>query len=383
MSRKILVILAILVAGILTGTAVFGLVFVKESHTTGDSSAISDNGGELTKRVSFLLIGADKRPGQSSFNADSIIVASVDPDTKIISLLSIPRDTRVEIGDSSFVKINAVPMIKGIPELMDIVTEITEIPLDGYVLTNFEGFKSIIDTVGGINIYVEKDMKYCTGDEVDGYIDLKEGEQFLTGSEALQYARFRNDSMADISRTARQQKVLKATAKAVLQVGTIAKLPLLVPKVKDAVETNLSLIKMLTLSKVATSFNSENIVTQTLPGSFMDYDGLSYWEVNREQAKKIAKNLLMGITTDRVIDNQVLDLLDSKIANHITVPGSAAVPETPIVPGGPTDPNSTESTGYEAFVENKDDESQNKPISEDKKDGQVVDEAIDQNNQDK
>lgn len=350
MRKKIILVIAVLLAGIITGTAAFGYVYLTEDNAGEGNDEIAGliaetSGGEsekLDKRISFLLIGADMRPGEDSFNADTIIVASIDPETKIVSLLSIPRDTRVELYGSKFLKINAVPMIRGIPELISVVTDLTGIQLDGYVLTNFEGFKKIVDTLGGINIYVEKDMYYETGDEINGVIDLKEGQQLLTGYEALQYARFRHDSMADIGRTARQQKVLKAAAREALQMGTITKLPKLVPQLMDSIKTNLSLADMLKLSRVAASFDSSKMVTQTLPGTFLDFDGLSYWEVNRNQVKKVAQNLLMGITTDRIVNHRVVDLLDPEIRSHITVPGS------------PTDPNSKKSSGYQDFLDEED-----------------------------
>jgi len=340
--RKVLIIVAVLLAGVLFGTAAFGYVYITrdtQNEPTPGTNSSAENlspSAKLDNRVSFLLIGADKRPGDSSFNADTLIVASVDPDTKIISMLSVPRDTRVTLpGSSSFVKINSVPMYRGIGELVNQVSDLTGIPLDGYVLTNFEGFKSIIDTLGGVTIYVEKDMgPYYTGDKVDGLIYLKKGEQSMTGSEALQYARFRGDATADIGRTARQQNMLKAVAKEMLQTSTITKLPKLIPQMMDVVETDLKLMDMLKLSKVAASFESSNIISLTLPGVGLYLDNLSYWEVNRDQAKDVAQNLLLGITTDRVIDNMVMDLLDPEIRAHITVPGSFR------------DPNGTKSSGH-------------------------------------
>ena len=72
-------------------------------------------------------------------------------------MLSIPRDTRVTVsGSSSFVKINAVPMLRGMEELQNIVSELIDIDLDGYVLTNFDGFKEIIDTLGALQLMSKK-----------------------------------------------------------------------------------------------------------------------------------------------------------------------------------------------------------------------------------
>lgn len=343
---KVLVILAIIVAGVIFGTAAFGyFYFVRDDGK--DVPQTVNNPENLERRISFLLIGTDKRAGDNYFNADSLIVASVDPDTGLISLLSIPRDTRVTLpGSTEFVKINALPMLRGIPELMNQVTDLTGIKLDGYVLTNFEGFKDIIDTLGGITINVEKRMgPFYTGDKVDGVIDLYQGEQRLSGTLALQYARWRNDSSADIGRTARQQKVLMAVAKEILQPGSIKKLPKLIPQFMAAVETNLKLSELLKLSKVASSFDSSNIITQTLPGLGIYIDYVSYWEVNRAMAKEVVRNLLLGITIDRVNDIRVLDFLAPDIKARITKPGE----------GPPASDESQEQNGGQDPVKSDDD----------------------------
>ncbi|RNC29530.1 MAG: putative transcriptional regulator YvhJ [Candidatus Dichloromethanomonas elyunquensis] len=341
--RKVFIVIAILFAGIISGTAAFGYVyFNRDEGDSGLTPYFGQNAASLDKRVSFLLIGTDKRPGESAYNSDSIIVASFDPNTKLITMLSVPRDTRVTLsGSNSFVKINAVPMLRGISGLMNQVTDLTGIPLDGYVLTNFNGFKNIIDTLGGITVNVEKDMFYETGDKVDGVINLKAGLQQFNGTQALEYARFRHDAMADIGRTARQQNVLKAVAKEILQPSTIPKLPKLIPQLMDAVETNLKLMDLLKLSTAASSFNSSNIVTQTLPGVGLYLDDISYWEVNRNTAKEVAQNLLMGITTDKVVDNMVVDLLDPVVKAHITVPGNSNDPNGIKSPGHVENPKQT------------------------------------------
>jgi len=325
--KRVLIILSIVIAGIIAGTAAFAYHF-------GIGGIVPGSDGTINKRVSVLLIGTDKRPGESSYNADSIIVASFDPQTKIISMLSIPRDTRVTLpGSKSYSKINAVPMLKGIPELEKQVTDLTGIKLDGYVLTNFSGFKDIIDTLGGITINVEKDMQYETGDKEDGYINLKAGVQELDGSKALQYARFRHDATADIGRTARQQKVLTAVGKKMLEPATLLKLPKLIPEFMNAVETDLSLKDLVTLAGAAKSLDDVTIVTQTLPGDAIMLDGLSYWEVNREKAKEVARDLLLGQTTDKVWDSTVLDSLDPEVKSHLLTPTTEVVINIPEIPG--------------------------------------------------
>ena len=312
---------------------------------SGMDTAIGGSAGEteegIKNRVSLLLVGADQRPNEEKFNTDSIILATIDPTGPRISMLSIPRDTRVSIPGHSNIKINSVAPLSDLENLQKVVSELTGVSVAGYVQTNFDGFKQIIDTLGGVTIDVEKDMYYETGDQEDGYINLKKGVQRLNGSKALQYARFRHDAFADISRTARQQVVLKAVAKEMLQVSTLTKLPWLIPQLKEAVNTNLALGDILKLSKAAVQLENAEIYTQTLPGKFNDLNGISYWEVDPSEAKEVVRNLLRGITTAKVIEEQEVDLLKPIVTS----------PQKPLpkVPGNPIDPNGQKSSGYQEF----------------------------------
>ncbi|MCL1917605.1 MAG: LCP family protein [Peptococcaceae bacterium] len=251
----------------------------------------------LSNRITFLLIGMDMR-GDDPGLADSLVLVSAAPDTKIISLMSIPRDSEV-LGHT---KINAVVSLRGEEALVKLVSTITGAKIDGYVKTDFAGFKDIIDILGGIDIYVEKKMYYETGDKEDGYIDLEQGMQCLDGAKALQYARFRNDAFADITRTFRQQKVIMAITKKALRAENIGKLPQLIPQVTKAVETNLRYADILKLAGLAENFKSENMVSATLPGRFMtDREGISYWKIDERSAKKVTADLFKGISTNHVI----------------------------------------------------------------------------------
>lgn len=329
-------LMGISAVGVLGYHEYFGLGKTLPSDAQADSSKEG-----LQNRVSVLLVGADQRPEQSKFSTDSIILASIDPKTKRTSLLSIPRDTRVVLAGHGYVKINEIVSRTDLETLQKTVEDLTGEEIKGYIQTNFQGFKEIIDTLGGITVDVEKDMYYETGDSEDGYINLHKGVQRLDGAKALQYARFRHDALADISRTARQQVVLKAVAKGMLQLSTIPRLPWLIPQLMNAVHTNLSSKDILTLAKVAVGFDSSNVVSQTLPGSFLDLDGISYWKVDPIEVKKVVADLFQGRTTDKVIDQEKVDLLKPVMPTP-----SKPLPK---VPGNSQDPNGQKSPGYVAM----------------------------------
>lgn len=346
MLKKIsLTIIAIflLVGGLVLG---FSDSILSDSKTKPGSPTGQLTEEELKNRISILLVGADQRPGEGSFNTDTIILATVDPKNARISLLSIPRDTRVSIPGHPDIKINGVAPLTDLENLVDVVSDLTGLPIAGYIQTNFDGFKDIIDTLGGITVDVEKDMYYETGDKKDGVINLKKGLQKLDGSKALQYARFRNDALADISRTARQQVVLKAAAEEMLKLSTLPKLPWLIPQLNAAVNTNLELGNMFKVAKTAVKFKDIEIYTQTLPGRFRDIQGISFWEVDKEEAKEVVTNLLRGITTDKVIGESEIDLLEP-------IEPSEEMP-MPQVPGSPDDPNGQESPDYQDVNPNED-----------------------------
>jgi len=244
-------------------------------------------------RFTVLLVGVDRRPGDTTLsNTDTLLIASVNIVNGKVALLSIPRDTQVTVPGCGTEKINAAARVgKGINTTTALIEGLIGQSIDGYVITNFNGFKSIIDTLGGITLNVEKNMYYVTGDSTDGVINLKKGTQRLNGEQALQYARFRQDALADISRTGRQQAVIKAIEKEVLQVKTVPKLPWLVPQIAKSVETNLSIAQIWAMTNFLLRNENPEISSQTLPGNFLIENDISYWKVDPQKSRAVVKRL--------------------------------------------------------------------------------------------
>ncbi|MTI80573.1 MAG: LytR family transcriptional regulator [Firmicutes bacterium] len=267
------------------------------NNESGDNS--SGPAPKIGKRLNFLLMGIDARPGETKARTDTMVFVSVDEETNRIAMMSIPRDTRVEIPRRGVDKVNAANVYGGPDLATETVSELLGVPIDYYVLTNFNGFQDIVDAVGGVNMNVERNMQYY--DPMDGTrIDLKKGEQLLDGDKALQYVRFRGYGNGDIGRADHQQKFLKALAKEVLQPSTVTKLHKLVPSVNKAVNTNLGVVQMAKLANAARNLSNTDIVTQTLPGGFMTIDGISYWNVEPTAAHKAVANIFDGKTMEVV-----------------------------------------------------------------------------------
>ncbi|MFF0828802.1 LCP family protein [Brevibacillus sp. NPDC003359] len=193
-----------------------------------------------SKPISFVIVGKDTRKKGGSLNTDVIIVLVVDPGKQSVTLVSLPRDLRVNIpGYSKPAKINSayakgeIARIKaskakknsdvsGPLLLKKTVEGVLGIPIDYYVSIDFEGFIKTIDTLGGIQVNVDRRMLYH--DPTDGTsIDLHPGIQVLSGRKALDFVRHRHDDRgpknysSDFHRNERQQQVLKAIAQ---KVGT-------------------------------------------------------------------------------------------------------------------------------------------------------------------
>lgn len=268
-----------------------GLIYAGYQFTSALIAPVTaDEGGKqrgFFKRDSgketfnVLLFGTDER-GSESGRSDTIILAVLDLEKKTAKMLSIPRDTRVEIaGEGKVNKINYAHA-KGGPVLaIETVENFLGLPVDGYVETNFAGFKEIVDTIGGVTIEVEKRMYKPEED-----IDLQPGLQRLDGKGALAYVRWRGDAMGDIGRIERQQKFFLAVADELLQVNNIWKLPDLVREFRTYVKTDLSLTEMLRVATAMKDIDRSRISVYTVPGYPEYIDEISYWipaEIELEQ----------------------------------------------------------------------------------------------------
>ncbi|MBO8129075.1 MAG: LCP family protein [Peptococcaceae bacterium] len=272
----------------------------------GENSADEDPKVVLpSERLNLLVLGMDRRQGEE-FNTrcDTIMFVSADPKKKQVAVLSIPRDTRVNIPGYGYDKINAATVYGGPELLQQTVEEFLDLPVDYYVVTDFQGFENIVDILGGVTINVEQRMYYAEGPNNNVVVDLYPGEQRLNGKQALGYVRYRGYEWADITRTEKQQKFLRALAGEVMQASTITKIPSLIKEINKCVETNLSLKEMLRWGALARNMEQFDMVTATLPGYPITIDGLSYWYLEPSRAHEVAVNLMNG----------------EKVASHIEPP---------------------------------------------------------------
>lgn len=240
--------------------------------------------------VNILLMGIDARPGEPKTRSDTMILASINHKLGKVVLLSIPRDTRVQ-GWNRTGKINMINQLEGPDASCTAVSDLLGQEVHYYVLTNFSGFEKMIDTLGGVDIYVDINLQsYATG------VYLEKGYRHLNGKEALMYARFRESQQGDIGRTARQQRLLSAVVQQLARKETVPRLPKLVAQLRENVDTNISWGDLVYLANLMPGIKEDDIITQTLPGyHFIDpYSGASYWEVDHQIAHSIIESLFKG-----------------------------------------------------------------------------------------
>ena len=244
--------------------------------------AVADGSTKLT----LLLMGVDSR-GEKASRADTIIVAFIDMGTKKVNLLSIPRDTLVSVPDHGETKINHAHAYGGSELMMETVSDFLGVPVNKYVELDFEGFKNMVDILGGVTIDVEERMYRPS----EG-IDLYPGEgQHLDGDASLQFVRYRG-KMGDIGRIENQQKFLSTFADQAISLGTVVKVPSLVREVQASTNTNLTLKQMLGLAKIAKDADLGQMETAMVPGEPVYINGVSYWQPYEEETSQLIDGFL-------------------------------------------------------------------------------------------
>lgn len=244
--------------------------------TSGDPSADSMKNSGKNKllewngkdRVNILIMGGDSRG--ASLNgiqrSDSIMIASLDPKTKTATLMSVLRDTYVNIPGHGMNRINAAFAFGGPTLAKQTVSNLLGIPIQYYVYTDFEGFIKLVDALGGINMNVPKNMTWT--DSADGHkfdIKLTKGYQHLDGKTALEFVRFRHDNESDYGRTKRQREFLKQLAEKMQTPKTLIKLPNILNQIQPYITTDMSVSDMIKLGSLAYKCKASTIDTQQIP----------------------------------------------------------------------------------------------------------------------
>ncbi|MEL6494635.1 MAG: LCP family protein [Cyanobacteria bacterium J06623_7] len=220
--------------------------------------------------------------------SDSMLLLRFDPKREKVSVLSIPRDTRVYIEEHGVRKINHANEYGGPALTASVASELLGgIKVDRYVRVNVQGVEKLIDALGGVTVNVPKDMKYNDFSQ-HLYIDLKKGIQHLDGDKAMQFLRYRYDGLGDISRVQRQQMLMRSAVEQTLKPATVIKVPKLLSVIQSHLDTNLTVRELMALANFASKTDRSGIKMMMLPGDFNSgEEKVSYWLPNYRKINRL------------------------------------------------------------------------------------------------
>ncbi len=234
---------------------------------------------------SVLVVGKDK----VSSLADVIMLVSYNKTDKSACVLQIPRDTYARYGNRNYYKINGALRTLGADGMCDFFERTFGIALDGYISLDLEGFRGAVDALGGVDITVEKDLKYS--DPSQGlYINLKKGRQTLDGKQAEMLVRYRSGyARGDLDRLDTQKKFMAAIFVGMKEKINLFNVYSVVNSVIPYIETDISAPTLLSLLVSGMSADADNICFVTLPGedAISNISGGSFYVMSAKGSAEI------------------------------------------------------------------------------------------------
>jgi len=276
-AKRTVLALGIVVLVLVLGGGVWVYSSLRSAQRTMNEQPEIDEGlaEVLTPRApeepfNVLLLGIDIRPGEEAARADTIIVARIDPEQKKVWMLSIPRDTRVEMPGYGEVKINSANFYGGAPLAVETVEQFLGIEINHYIGVNFKGFLKVVDALGGVWIDVDTDIDDPKASSHGSYraSHIDAGYQLLDGDHALTYVRSRDFPDADFTRMRHQQAFFKALADQAVQFKNVFKIPSLAKEISKDVSTDMSIGELADLALALKDMGSGNLQTATVAGTW-------------------------------------------------------------------------------------------------------------------
>jgi LCP family protein required for cell wall assembly len=319
--------------------------------------------GEENDRINILLIGMGGKNHDGGYLADTIMLLSLKPSTKQVTMLSIPRDMTVPVSGGAWRKINSINATaeakqegSGGAAMTEALSELLGTPIHYYVRADFQGFINIIDEMGGVTVNVENtldDYSYPIMGEEDNpnyysryeHLHVEAGLQKMDGSLALKFARSRhgvNGEGSDFARAKRQQLILQAAKDKLLSKSTLLK-PAMIMRIsselREHVDTNISITDMIALWDGYKDVNKDGIANHVLDngpeGLLMNSTGENGAYIlipktgNYNEVKEFAQNIFGEVKTVVEVD-PLKKPVSLQIVNGTWVTGLAAKIATPL-----------------------------------------------------
>jgi polyisoprenyl-teichoic acid--peptidoglycan teichoic acid transferase len=289
--KKLILIISLVIGLPLLGIIGYGLHLynsvvntIDDMHQPIEREITRDVDMERKQPLSFLMLGIDAQSTDKG-RSDTLMVITVNPNTKSMKMLSIPRDTRTEIiGRGTIEKINHAYAHGGPEMAIPTVENFLDIPIDYYLTVNMSGFKDIVDAVGGVTV----DNPFAF---TDGGFTFNEGEIHIDGTQALAYSRMRKqDKRGDHGRNDRQRQIMHAVIKEGAQMSSVTKMEEILSAIGTNVKTDMDFAKM---KKLQANYSEarQNSEELTISGSGATIDKTWYYIVPEEERLRVS-NLL-------------------------------------------------------------------------------------------
>ena len=225
-------------------------------------------------RINILLLGIDHRPDEpiEGSRSDTIMVVSIDPPSKSVVMISVPRDLYVTIPGFYQQRINVAHAVGGPALVAQTIQANFGIKIDNFARVDFSGFEQVVNAVGGVTIDVErpvKDDEYPTEDYGTMRLFIPPGPILMDGRTALMYARSRH-SESDFGRSKRQQRVLIALRERAMQMNIVSKVPTLLGIAQKAIATDLNAGEMVSLGRLGLEIERDRIRTLVVDENYAD-----------------------------------------------------------------------------------------------------------------
>lgn len=294
-------ILFLLAAG---ATAGYGMYLTNKAKTVTDEAQQELNRGDKSDKrdeavdpnydnISILFLGIDDSDVRNIENArsDAMVLATLNEKEKSIKLVSIPRDSYVDIPSKGFKdKITHAHAFGGVDLAISTVEDMFNIPVDYYVRLNFNAFIETVNALGGIEYDVPFKLSEKNSNDIAGAIKLEKGEQQLNGEEALALARSRQYD-DDMARGQRQMELMKAIFQETAKTKSIGKYGSLIDSIGKNMKTNLEFEEMVSLHDYVLRKNDIEIDTMQLNGNHAYIDDIYYYRLKDQSVTEIKSKL--------------------------------------------------------------------------------------------
>lgn len=288
--RFVPVLVTLLVLFVLVGAGAFAYFQVLEGNLHAglddDLKNVLVESDVTSEPFYMLLLGTDKSNDREAsgefgeaYRSDSIMLLRVDPVDKKATLVSLHRDTLLDMGEYGNQKLNAAYALGGASYMVETVSKLAGVPISHYAEVNFDGFKDIVDALGGVEVNVPMEI-----DDADAGGHLDAGLQTLDGDQALILCRSRHayDEFGDGDsyRAANQRLVLSAIAKKVLS-SDIVTMTSTVQALSNYVTTDLSITEIVAIAQALNGMDvSKDLYSAMEPTTSLYIDGDGWYEIN-------------------------------------------------------------------------------------------------------